>query len=71
MCRMNVVTATCSGHTVRCTSCWNVAENHVHFNVQNPTADSTARSREASLSTMWLGWGEDQVGVGWGRGGMG
>ena len=29
-----------------------LAANHVHFNVQNPTAHSTAWSREASLNTI-------------------
>ena len=27
-------------------------KNHIHFNVQNPTADSTARSREDILNTI-------------------
>ena len=29
-----------------------LAANHVNFNVQNPTADSTARSRGTSLNTI-------------------
>ena len=29
-----------------------LAANHVHFDVQNPTADSIAWSREASLNTI-------------------
>ena len=29
-----------------------LAANHSHFNVQNPTADSIAWSREASLNTI-------------------
>ena len=29
-----------------------LAANHVHFNVDNPTVDSTALSREASLNTI-------------------
>ena len=29
-----------------------LAANHVHFNVQNPTADSTVWSREASFNTI-------------------
>ena len=29
-----------------------LAANHVHFNVQNPTVDSTAWSKESSLNTI-------------------